>query len=105
MSRIFRKRGPDLDHTGIGRDPGKIEEEQVMSDGRPSVFITDSRHAPRAMEMAGMVYDGEISLAEVGFVSWKPSRSALRAPFVYPNSWMCWEAATGCCFLLISTTS
>ena len=41
----------------LGEILEKIEEEQVMSDGRPSVLITDSRHAPRAKEMAGMVYD------------------------------------------------
>ena len=89
----------------LGEILEKIEEEQVMSDGRPSVFITDSRHAPRTMEMAGMVYDGEISLAEVGFCKLETQQECLAGSLCIPNSWMCWGAATGCCFLLISTTS
>lgn len=69
----------------LGEILEKIEEEQVMSDGRPSVFITDSRHAPRAMEMAGMVYDGEISLAEVGFCKLETQQECLAGSLCIPK--------------------
>ena len=69
----------------LGEILEKIEEEQVMSDGRPSVLITDSRHAPRAMEMAGMVYDGEISLAEVGFCKLETQQECLAGSLCIPK--------------------
>lgn len=69
----------------LGEILEKIEEEQVMSDGRPSVFITDSRHAPRTMEMAGMVYDGEISLAEVGFCKLETQQECLAGSLCIPK--------------------
>ena len=69
----------------LGEILEKIEEEQVMSDGRPSVFITDSRHAPRVMEMAGMVYDGEISLAEVGFCKLETQQECLAGSLCIPK--------------------
>ena len=69
----------------LGEILEKIEEEQVMSDGRPSVFITDSRHAPRSMEMAGMVYEGEISLAEVGFCKLETQQECLAGSLCIPK--------------------
>ena len=69
----------------LGEILEKIEEEQVMSDGRPSVLITDSRQAPREMEMAGMVYDGEISLAEVGFCKLETQQECLAGSLCIPK--------------------
>ncbi len=62
-----------------------MNEEQAMTEERPSVFITDSRHAERAMEMAGMVYEGEISLAEVGFCKLETQQECLAGSLCIPK--------------------
>ena len=62
-----------------------MNEEQAMTEERPTVFITDSRHAERAMEMAGMVYEGEISLAEVGFCKLETQQECLAGSLCIPK--------------------
>ena len=39
--------------------------EQI--EGRDAIFLTDSRHASQAMKLAGIVYDGEVNMMEIGF--------------------------------------
>jgi len=69
----------------LGEILEKMNEEQAMTEERPSVFITDSRHAERAMEMAGMVYEGEISLAEVGFCKLETQQECLAGSLCIPK--------------------
>ena len=85
----------------LGEVLEKIEEEQVLEEERPAVIITDFKHAGEAMGLAGMLYEGELNLSpkDIGFVSWRRSRSVWRGRFVFLSFWMCWEAGTGCCFL------
>lgn len=45
----------------------EIDESELETEMRPLVFLTDVAHSKTAMQAAGMVYDGEISLADVAF--------------------------------------
>ena len=63
----------------LGEILEKMNEEQAMTEERPSVFITDSRHAERAMEMA------EISLAEVGFCKLETQQECLAGSLCIPK--------------------
>lgn len=44
-----------------------MEMEEWELDPVPAVFLTDSRHAEEVLKKAGIVYEGEISIAKIGF--------------------------------------
>lgn len=69
----------------LGEILEKMNEEQAMTQERPFVLITDSRHAQRAMEIAGMVYEGEISVAEVGFCKLETQQECLAGSLCIPR--------------------
>lgn len=69
----------------LGEILEKMNEEQAMTQERPFVLITDSRQAQRAMEIAGMVYEGEISVAEVGFCKLETQQECLAGSLCIPR--------------------
>ena len=42
-------------------------QEEIMEKDRPSVFLATSQTARDCLEQAGMQYEGEINLKDVGF--------------------------------------
>lgn len=51
----------------------------------PSVFLTNSRQAARVMTRAGMVYEGEIKLSEVGYCRLEPQQECLAGALCIPR--------------------
>ena len=60
----------------------------------PTVFITDSENAREMLELAGIVYDGEIQLDKVGFSKVETSRNVLRVHFSYRSFQTFWVNVT-----------
>lgn len=95
----------------LGETLEPIDEEQFKAEDRSAVFVATLKEAKEVMELAEMVYEGDINLQTVSFcrqsasAEWRPSRNVLRAPFAFPSFWTCWEAGTRSCFLSISGIS
>ncbi len=75
-------------------------QEEIMEKDRPSVFLATSQTARDCLEQAGMQYEGEINLKDVGFCKMETQRNVLRVLFVFQSFWIFWENDTRSYFLL-----
>mgnify|MGYP000038897678 CR=1 FL=1 len=72
-------------------------QEEIMEKDRPSVFLATSQTARDCLEQAGMQYEGEINLKDVGFCKMETQQECL---FVFQSFWIFWENDTRSYFLL-----
>lgn len=68
----------------LGETLEEIEATQ-LGEIESAVFITDTKQAPLAMTQAGMVYEGEISLQEVGFCKIEAQQECLAGSLFIPK--------------------
>ena len=52
-------------------------QEEIMEKDRPSVFLATSQTARDCLEQAGMQYEGEINLKDVGFCKMETQQECL----------------------------
>ena len=69
----------------LGESLEEVTEEQQALSGMPAVFLTDSAHAEQTMNMAGMVYEGEIKVSEVGFCKLETQQECLAGSLCIPK--------------------
>lgn len=62
-----------------------IDREKLETDGVSAVLIADSRHAKEAMRLAGMVYEGEIKVADVAFCKVEVQQECLAGALCIPK--------------------
>lgn len=64
-----------------------LEEIQIseLEENQSALFITDTKQAPEAMKLADMVYEGEISLSEVGFCKLETQQECLAGSLFIPK--------------------
>lgn len=69
----------------LGETLKELEEEQFFQQNCPAVFLANSRQAARAMELAGIVYDGEVSLSDVGICKLETQQDCLYGSLYIPK--------------------
>ena len=69
----------------LGQILEKIDEEQFLEEERSAVFLVGTEDAKRAMELAGMVYEGEINPSEVGFCKLETQQECLVGTLCIPK--------------------
>ena len=69
----------------LGETLRKITKEELEAEPQPAVFVTDSAHAAEAMELAGMVYEGEINPAETVFCKMEAQQECLAGALCIPK--------------------
>ena len=69
----------------LGQILEKIDEEQFLEEERSAVFLVGTEDAKRAMELAGMVYEGEINPSEVGFCKLETQQECLAGSLCIPK--------------------
>lgn len=69
----------------LGEKLEMMNEEQFLSEERPAVIIVDSGQAGEAMRMTEIKYDGEISLADVGFCKIEAQQECLSGSLHIPK--------------------
>ncbi len=62
-----------------------IELETENTADIPSVFLTTSSDARNIMKQAGMIYEGELNLSEVGFCKLETQQECLAGSFCIPK--------------------
>ncbi len=60
-------------------------DKAQLTEERSAVFLADSPHMREAMELAGIVYEGEISLSDVGFCKLEAQQECLAGSFCIPQ--------------------
>lgn len=62
-----------------------IDEEQFKAEDRSAVFVATSKEAKEVMELAEMVYEGDISLQTVSFCRMEAQQECLAGSFCIPK--------------------
>ena len=62
-----------------------IDEEQLKAEDRSAVFVATSKEAKEVMELAEMVYEGDISLQTVSFCRMEAQQECLAGSFCIPK--------------------
>ena len=60
-------------------------QEEIMEKDRPSVFLATSQTARDCLEQAGMQYEGEINLKDVGFCKMETQQECLAGSLCIPK--------------------
>lgn len=60
-------------------------ETTELEDEMSALFLTDDKQASEAMKLAGMVYEGEISMSEVGFCKLESQQECLAGSLYIPK--------------------
>lgn len=63
----------------------EIGQEQLELEERSAVFLASSDEAKQAMQMAGIVYEGEISLSDISFCKIEAQQECLAGSFYIPK--------------------
>ena len=63
----------------------KEMETTEPEEGQSALFLTDAKQAPEAMKLAGMIYEGEISLSEIGFCKLESQQECLAGSLYIPK--------------------
>lgn len=61
-------------------------QEEIMEKDRPSVFLATSQTARDCLEQAGMQYEGEINLKDVGFCKMETQQECLAGFSLYSKA-------------------
>ena len=63
----------------------KTEEEEWRALPAPSVFLTDSRNARKVLDMAGIQYENDIQLGQIGFCKLETQQECLVGTLCIPK--------------------
>ena len=69
----------------LGETLEPIDEEQFKAEDRSAVFVATSKEAKEVMELAEMVYEGDISLQTVSFCRMEAQQECLAGSFCIPK--------------------
>lgn len=70
---------------GLGQILEEITVEELLETERSAVFITDSKNAKEMMEIAGMNYEGDISLKDVQFCKLETQQECMAGSLAVPR--------------------
>ena len=62
-----------------------VEKEEWLLERKPAVFLANSKKARETLKLAGIVYDGEIQTAKVGFCKLETQQECLAGSFCIPK--------------------
>ena len=69
----------------LGETLEPIDEEQFKAEDRSAVFVATSKEAKEVMELAEMVYEGDINLQTVSFCRMEAQQECLAGSFCIPK--------------------
>lgn len=69
----------------LGETLEKITEEDWELEKCPAVFLTDSRNARKVLEMAGIQYENDIQLGQIGFCKLETQQECLVGTLCIPK--------------------
>lgn len=69
----------------LGETLEPIDEEQFKAEDRSAVFVATSKEAKEVMELAEMVYEGDINLQAVSFCRMEAQQECLAGSFCIPK--------------------
>ena len=69
----------------LGETLEPIDEEQFKAEDRSAVFVATSKEAKEVMELAEMVYEGDINLSAVSFCRIEAQQECLAGSFCIPK--------------------
>lgn len=69
----------------LGETLEPIDEEQFKAEDRSAVFVATSKEAKEVMELADMVYEGDINLQAVSFCRMEAQQECLAGSFCIPK--------------------
>ncbi|MBP3458713.1 MAG: cobalt transporter, partial [Lachnospiraceae bacterium] len=69
----------------LGETLEPIDEKQFKAEDRSAVFVATSKEAKEVMELAEMVYEGDISLQTVSFCRMEAQQECLAGSFCIPK--------------------
>lgn len=69
----------------LGETLESIDEEQFKAEDRSAVFVATSKEAKEVMELAEMVYEGDINLQAVSFCRMEAQQECLAGSFCIPK--------------------
>lgn len=69
----------------LGETLEELSGEHGEQIGSSVIVLADTKEAPKAMELTGMVYDGEINLSEVGFCKLETQQECLAGSLNIPK--------------------
>lgn len=69
----------------LGERLEPIEEAVWMEEECPAVFLSDSRNARRVLEMAGIQYENDIQLGQIGFCKLETQQECLAGTLCIPK--------------------
>lgn len=69
----------------LGEQLTLTDQEQWMTERRPAVFLSDSKHAWDTLALANLVYEGELTLSRIGYCKLETQQECIAGAFYIPK--------------------